>query len=43
VFGKIFSVPDYEITRLKKNFIDPATRKQTLDSMIMAEVTGRID
>jgi hypothetical protein len=40
-FGKIFSVPDYEITRLKKLFIDPATRKQTLDSMIMAEVIGR--
>jgi len=39
--GKIFSVPDYEITRLKKSFIDPATRKETLDSMIMAEVISR--
>jgi len=39
--GKIFSVPDYEITRLKKSFIDPATRKETLDSMIMAEVVSR--
>ncbi|HET9745730.1 MAG TPA: glycosyltransferase family 39 protein [Chitinophagaceae bacterium] len=39
--GKTFSVRDYEITRLKKSFIDPVTRKQTLDSMIMAEVVGR--
>jgi len=38
--GKTFSVQDYEITRLKKSFIDPATRRQTLDSMIMAEVIG---
>jgi len=41
VFGKTFSVPDYEITRLKKSFIDPATRKETLDEMVMAEVTGK--
>ena len=41
IFGKTFSVPDYEITRLKKEFVDPATRKETLDSMIMAEVIGR--
>jgi len=41
VFGKTFSVPDYEITRLKKSFVDPATRKETLDSMIMAELVGR--
>lgn len=40
-FGKIFSVRDYEITRLKKDFIDPATRNQTLDSLIMAEVVGK--
>ena len=39
--GKTFSVPDYEITRLKKSFIDPATRKGTLDSMIMAEVINK--
>ena len=39
--GKIFSVQDYEITRLKKSFIDPATRKETLDSMIMAEVISK--
>ena len=38
--GKTFSVPDYEITRLKKSFVDPATRKGTLDEMIMAEVLG---
>ena len=38
VFGKTFSVADYEITRLKKSFVDPATRKKTLDEMIMAEV-----
>ena len=41
VFGKIFSVPDYEITRLKQKFIDPKTRKETLDEMIMAEVLGK--
>ena len=41
VFGKTFSVADYEITRLKKTFIDPTTRTQALDSMIMAEVIGR--
>lgn len=40
-FGRAFSVPDYEITRLKKSFVDPATRRQTLDSMIMVEVIGR--
>jgi hypothetical protein len=39
--GKTFSVPDYEITRLKKSFVDPATRKVTLDTMIMAEVIER--
>ena len=39
--GKKFSVPDYEITRLKKSFVDPATRKGTLDEIIMAEVMGR--
>jgi 4-amino-4-deoxy-L-arabinose transferase-like glycosyltransferase len=38
--GRSFSVPDYEITRLKKKFIDPATRKETLDTMIMTEVLG---
>ena len=41
VFGKSISVQDYEITRLKRSFIDPATRKQALDSMIMVEVVGR--
>ena len=40
VFGKTFSVPDYEITRLKKDFIDPATRQKTLDAMLMVEVIG---
>ena len=40
VFGKTFSVPDYEITRLKKSFVDPATRKATLDEMIMVEVVA---
>ncbi|HMK17337.1 MAG TPA: glycosyltransferase family 39 protein [Chitinophagaceae bacterium] len=39
--GKTFSVPDYEITRLKKSFVDPATRKGTLDEMIMTEVVGK--
>ena len=41
VFGKNFTVPDYEITRLKQKFIDPKTRKEALDEMIMAEVIGR--
>jgi 4-amino-4-deoxy-L-arabinose transferase-like glycosyltransferase len=41
VFGRIFGVPDYEITRLKKGFVDPATRKVTLDIMYMAELTGK--
>ena len=40
VLGKSFSVPDYEITRLKKSFVDPATRKATLDEMVMVEVIG---
>jgi hypothetical protein len=40
VFGKTFAVQDYEITRLKKSFVDPTTRKGTLDEMIMAEVAG---
>lgn len=35
------AVPDYEITRLKKSFVDPATRNSVLDSLIMAEVVGR--
>jgi hypothetical protein len=39
--GKTFSVPDYEITRLKKSFIDPATRKEILDEMIMVEAVGK--
>ena len=40
-FEKTFSVQDYEITRLKKSFIDPATRKEILDEMIMAEVISK--
>ena len=41
VFGKSFSVPDYEITRLKKKFVDPATRKDALNKLVMAEVIGK--
>ena len=41
VFGRSFSVADYEITRLKRSFVDPATRNQTLGTMIMAEVIGK--
>jgi 4-amino-4-deoxy-L-arabinose transferase-like glycosyltransferase len=41
VLGKTFSVPDYEITRLKQQFFDPKTRKETLDEMIMAEIVGK--
>ena len=40
-FGRTFSARDYEITRLKKSFIDPVTRDQTLDSIIMTEVVGK--
>jgi len=40
-FGKTYSVRDYEITRLKKSFVDPSTRKETLDEMIMAEVVDK--
>lgn len=36
-----FAVSDYEITRLKKSFVDPATRNSTLDSLLLAEVVGR--
>lgn len=36
--NKRFIVPDYEITRLKKSFVDPSTRSGVLDSLIMAEV-----
>jgi 4-amino-4-deoxy-L-arabinose transferase-like glycosyltransferase len=38
VIGKTFVVSDYEITRLKKKFIDPKTRNETLNAMVMAEV-----
>jgi hypothetical protein len=41
IFGKTFFVRDYEITRLKKRFIDPSTRNETLDSMVMAEVVNK--
>ena len=41
VLGQTFSVRDYEITRLKKEFVDPLTRKETLDGIIMAEVAGK--
>ena len=40
IFGKEFSVNDYEITRLKNFFMDPATRNETLTEMVMAEVVG---
>lgn len=38
VFGRTFKVRDYEITRLKKAFINPSTREHTLDTIIMAEI-----
>ncbi len=38
VFGKEYSVPDFEITRLKKSFVDPSTRNEVLDEMRMREV-----
>lgn len=41
VFGKSFSVRDYEITRLKQKFVNPVTRNETLDSILMAEVVRK--
>lgn len=41
ITGRSFSVPDYEITRLKKSFVDPATRKLVLNEMVMTEVLGK--
>lgn len=41
ITGRSFSVPDYEITRLKKSFVDPSTRKTVLDEMVMTEVLGK--
>lgn len=41
VYGRSFSVPDYEITRMKKSFVDPATRDSVLDKMLMIEVLGK--
>ena len=41
VFGRAFSVPDYEITRLKSQFVNPATRKDVLDKIVMAEIIGK--
>lgn len=35
--GKQFVVDDYEVTRLKKKFLDPSTRKETLTKMVMVE------
>ena len=39
--GQQFSVADFEVTRLTKKFLDPATRKETLTEMRMTEVVGR--
>ena len=39
--GLQFSVYDYEITRMRKKFIDPQTRKDVLTEMIMGEVTNK--
>jgi hypothetical protein len=41
LLGEQFSVDDYEVTRLKKKFLDPETRAETLGEMRMAEVVGR--
>jgi hypothetical protein len=41
IFGKEFIVSDYEITRLNKSFIDPATRKEILNDLIMTEIIGK--
>ena len=40
MLGQQFSVADYEVTRLKKKFLDPATRNETLSEMRMVEVVG---
>lgn len=41
LFGKMVAVPDYEITRLNKKFVNPATRKEVLDSLVMVEVINK--
>jgi len=39
--GHVDSVQDYEITRLKLKFINPATRKDELTEMVVGEITGK--
>jgi hypothetical protein len=39
--GHVDSVQDYEITRLKLKFLNPATRKDELTEMVIGEITGR--
>jgi hypothetical protein len=36
--GQVYRHSDYEVTRLKLKFINPATRKETLNEMVVAEV-----
>jgi len=43
LLGQQYSVADYEVTRLNKKFLDPATRNETLTEMRMAEVVGKRD
>jgi 4-amino-4-deoxy-L-arabinose transferase-like glycosyltransferase len=37
--GQWFGVQDFEITRLDKNFLNPATREHVLKKIVLAEIT----
>jgi len=39
--GLTYSVPDFGITKLNFKFINPATRKNELQEMILGEITGK--
>jgi len=39
--GLIYSVPDFGITKLSLKFINPVTRKNELQEMMLGEITGK--
>src|SRR5262249_13952317 len=39
--GLMYSVPDFEITKLNLKFINPATRNNQLTQMSVGEITGK--
>ncbi len=39
--GMIYKVPDFEVTRLNLNFLNPDTRKKELTEMVVGEITGK--